>query len=295
MADALFSHLIVVIVAACFGGLIAWIAYMEGYFKLPPNPISEQKISFGYIIEAFGLFLVMELLVAPSFYLLWLSWEHGHLVKPGEEHVSPLVQGWVNLAAIAGTGLALAIFYRSLNSEVKREVWGPQLSGGSFSHVMSNWLFGACSWFIAYPWVLAGSQAIAIVLLLNNATPKVDQVAVKHVKEAVADPLLLSIMVVAIVIVVPIIEELLFRGFLQTWLKKVIGMGLAIIIVSCIFTLFHFSTSQGAENYELLPSLFVLSCFLGFVRERKQSLWASIGLHSTFNLISIALILNTGK
>ena len=63
------------------------------------------------------------------------------------------------------------------------------------------------------------------------------------------------------------------------------------MIASLIFAAFHFSTSQGLNNIELLVSLFVLSCFLGFLYERQESLLASMALHATFNAISILAIL----
>jgi uncharacterized protein len=64
----------------------------------------------------------------------------------------------------------------------------------------------------------------------------------------------------------------------------------SILLASLIFAFFHFSYSQGIDNIEVITSLFVFSCFLGFVYERQQSLWASVGLHALFNAISVVLI-----
>jgi membrane protease YdiL (CAAX protease family) len=96
--------------------------------------------------------------------------------------------------------------------------------------------------------------------------------------------------VILIVTLVPFLEEVLFRGFLQTWLRRVVGVSGAIWLTALTFALFHFSTSQGADNVELISSLFVLGCFLSFLRERQRSLWAPIGLHAAFNAISILMI-----
>ena len=118
-----------------------------------------------------------------------------------------------------------------------------------------------------------------------------EQIAVKYLRTVAQFPLLFTVASLLIVFIVPIAEELLFRGFLQTWLKQKVGWGKAILITSIIFSLFHFSTQQGAHNLSLLSSLFILSCFLGFLYERQQSLFASIALHMVFNGVSILLLL----
>lgn len=288
--DAMLQHLLVFVVAAFVGSAISWIAFKEGFFQLPPMAIRGPILNWQAVFGAFGLFLAIELVLVPTLYLLWLSWEQGEIVFPEKVHLSAQAQVWINMLAIICTAVALTIYYRSFDPSLRKQIWGRSKPP---SDPVYNWLVGAFSWFIIYPWIMTVSQLIGILMLFTNITPHVDQVAVKHVKEAMSYPLQLWIMVVAVVIVVPILEELLFRGFLQTWLKGLLGRAKAIVIVSIVFALFHFSTTQGAENIELLAALFLLSCFLGFIRERQDSLWASMGLHSTFNLVSISIILKT--
>jgi membrane protease YdiL (CAAX protease family) len=122
-----------------------------------------------------------------------------------------------------------------------------------------------------------------------------EQVAVQQLKLIThSEPLLISMMI-TIIGIVPILEELLFRGFLQSWLREKLSMWLAIPIASLLFAVVHFSKDQGLDNLELIASLFVLSCFLGYLFERQKSLWASIGLHSGFNLISAFMIIWRGE
>jgi membrane protease YdiL (CAAX protease family) len=66
---------------------------------------------------------------------------------------------------------------------------------------------------------------------------------------------------------------------------------LAIVFSSICFSAFHFSFSQGIGNISLLFSLFVFALFLGFIYERQGSLFASISLHMTLNIVSVARIL----
>ena len=95
----------------------------------------------------------------------------------------------------------------------------------------------------------------------------------------------------SIITVIPITEEILFRGFLQSWLKRRFqSHWIGIIIASLIFAFFHFSFAQGLTNIELLGSLFFLSCAIGISYEKQQSLWTPIAFHSIFNLTSLVLI-----
>ena len=76
--------------------------------------------------------------------------------------------------------------------------------------------------------------------------------------------------------IVPIFEELLFRGFIQTSLRSVSGKPwTAIVITSAFFAILHPPTH--------VPALFMLSCGLGYAYERSGSLARPILMHMLFN------------
>ena len=121
----------------------------------------------------------------------------------------------------------------------------------------------------------------------------VEQVAVSYVKESIVSlPLFLCTFFV-VTFCVPITEELLFRGYVHAWLRRFVSPKITVLIGSLFFTAMHFSMKQGWSNIELTCSLFVLSCSIGFLYEKYRSLWVSIGLHSSFNLLNVSLILLT--
>jgi membrane protease YdiL (CAAX protease family) len=97
--------------------------------------------------------------------------------------------------------------------------------------------------------------------------------------------------VVSVVIFAPIIEEFLFRGCLQNYLKLHFGTKAAIQLSALCFALFHLTPSQGIGNFSLAVSLFLLGLFLGFLYEKQNSLFASVGLHMTFNTVSALRII----
>lgn len=83
------------------------------------------------------------------------------------------------------------------------------------------------------------------------------------------------------VLIVPVFEELLFRGFLQTSLRSVSGKPwVAIVLTSLFFSVLHPPTH--------IPALFMLSCGLGYAYERSGSLFRPILMHVFFNGFSVA-------
>lgn len=145
---------------------------------------------------------------------------------------------------------------------------------------------GALCWFIAFPLVAMVQFAVVTAMALFIDVPLQEQVAVTHLRNTASDPWLALLMLLAIVILVPILEELLFRGFLQSWLTQRWNVRRAILGSSALFTLFHFSMDQGWSNLPILSALFVLALILGLLFHRFRSLWAPIGLHCAFNAVT---------
>ena len=102
-----------------------------------------------------------------------------------------------------------------------------------------------------------------------------------------AHPSLFVLTISTIVIFAPVIEELLFRGFLQSFIRQHLGSKQAICITSVLFAFFHYSSEQGIGNLPIIISLFVLSLFIGFIYEKRGSLAAPIALHAIFNAVNV--------
>lgn len=236
-------------------------------------------LRFVDVLAAFVLFLMASLLAAPA--IAYLLVEVNEITK-----LDPETEGWLNVVSIVASSTTVIAYSCIVTPFVKLGIWRYE-AFKSFLRSLRDLLIGASSWFVAYPVMLVFGQLTAIVIQHFFAPSPVDQVAVRFLKQTMGYPTLFTVTVILIVFVVPCVEEILFRGLVQTWLRRYLSVSAAISIASLIFALFHFSTSQGANNGELLVSLFVLACFLGFVYERQQSLWASIGLHSIFNGVSV--------
>lgn len=288
--NSLEEHFSILIVWFFIALISSWVAWNRGFFHLPQRQVKDAGLSIWEVLGAFAVFLSVMMFITPLLTLGWLSIKAGHIVNARQVALDPITEGWVSVCSIALTAIGLWIFCRTISTNSLKAIWGPSSFQG-MRHNIKNAFFGASAWLICYPWVIILSQLIATVIFaLNLQLPHYEQVAVKYLRMTMSHPLLFSTMSLFLVFVVPVIEETLFRGFLQTWLKQYLGTGWAIFMASLVFASFHFSTTQGYDNIELLSSLFLLACFLGYVYERQQSLWASIGLHATFNAVSVLVI-----
>jgi len=97
-------------------------------------------------------------------------------------------------------------------------------------------------------------------------------------------PLKVLIIFLAVVIA-PAVEEMLFRGLIQTMFRTYSGRPwLAIVATSALFASVH-------ENGTHWPALFVLGMGLGYSYEKSGSLFRPIFMHALFNGTTIAAAL----
>jgi membrane protease YdiL (CAAX protease family) len=95
-----------------------------------------------------------------------------------------------------------------------------------------------------------------------------------------------ALIVFTAVVIVPFVEELIFRGMIQTMLRSYIVRPWPVIfLASLVFIIFH-------ANPEHWPALFVLSICLGYSYEKSGSLFRSIFVHMLFNAMSVLAALN---
>ena len=92
----------------------------------------------------------------------------------------------------------------------------------------------------------------------------------------------IAVVLIAVVVFVPFIEELVFRGFTQRYLARVIKPWQAVTLQAVVFAMFHGNSLQIAF---VLPSGFLM----GAVYLWTRSLWAPIAVHTAFNLSGFLL------
>jgi len=96
---------------------------------------------------------------------------------------------------------------------------------------------------------------------------------------------------ISLVILPPIAEEILFRGFLFTSLRQKYKFLGSAIATSVLFGIAHLQFGTGAPPLWIAAiDTFVLSMVLCYLREKTGSLGASIGLHALKNLIAFVVL-----
>jgi membrane protease YdiL (CAAX protease family) len=94
-----------------------------------------------------------------------------------------------------------------------------------------------------------------------------------------------------LVVLPPIAEEILFRGFLFKRLHNQVGVYIAAFITSVIFALAHTEfLGDNPLNWIAAIDTFVLSFFLIVLLVKTKSLWSSIFLHGIKNLIAFVFL-----
>lgn len=100
-------------------------------------------------------------------------------------------------------------------------------------------------------------------------------------------PLGLVLTFMALVVLPPLAEEIVVRGFLFTSLRKSFRLWQAIIVTSVIFAAAHLQIGSGAPLLWVAAiDTFVLSLVLCFLRYKTGSLWPGICLHALKNCVA---------
>lgn len=265
-----------------FLAMVWFLAWRGDYFQRPTY-FASLKPSGRDVLTVFVVYLFVQIFVATSLVQVVYA-----LKGQTDPHLfsQPPALAWVLIAAaILGAVFVLPFSWRAGELAPQIWSWGPQPRFAVARHLS----IGILTWVIAFPLVALINQGLeAVTTSFTDQLPK-EQVAVTVVRGATTGQMVLVLIAVAILI--PMIEEILFRGFLQSYLKKYMRPLLAVILSATLFSLVHFSRSQSWNNVEIVTALFVLGLFLGYLYERQRSLWAPIGLHIGFNTISLIYIL----
>lgn len=104
----------------------------------------------------------------------------------------------------------------------------------------------------------------------------------------------LYLVFISLVLLPPIAEEIMFRGFLFTSLRRKFKLRYAVILTSLLFGIAHLEFGNGAPLLWVAAlDTFTLSCVLCNLRERSNSLWPSIMLHALKNTVAFVALYRT--
>lgn len=96
---------------------------------------------------------------------------------------------------------------------------------------------------------------------------------------------------IALVLLPPVVEEVIFRGFLFGGLRTKLNFAWATFITSILFAVPHLFASSEGLLWVAGVDTFVLSVVLCYLREKTGALWAPIAVHGIKNAIAYMILL----
>ncbi|HRJ73186.1 MAG TPA: CPBP family intramembrane metalloprotease [Terrimicrobiaceae bacterium] len=91
-------------------------------------------------------------------------------------------------------------------------------------------------------------------------------------------------LILTAVVVAPVSEEIIFRGYLYGVIRRYAGRWWAVVISAMLFAAIH-------GHLPSLAGLFVLAVALSLIYEASGSLWTSILMHAAFNSMTLIVSL----
>ncbi len=144
------------------------------------------------------------------------------------------------------------------------------------------WVFLIAPGTVVGMWLIFGGlQAAGYMKWMESLGVESVQDTVKLL-QTTTDPVILGLMAFTAVIVAPLCEEIVFRGYLYPVAKRFCGPW-----VAAFCTALFFSAAHGALT-ALLP-LFLFGLVLVFLYEKTGSIWAPIAVHFCFNAATVVV------
>lgn len=159
--------------------------------------------------------------------------------------------------------------------------------GNTWSQRFDYWALKAISKKELFKWLLV----ICIFWLVTGAIAELlnipDEPFMNELMSASNSVAVNLLIIVSICFVAPIVEEVVFRGWLYTRIEqsKIASIG-AIIVTSILFTLIH---TQYEQAYSFLM-LLIFGYVLAWVRYKTNNISYSIAMHFVYNALTIAVI-----
>ena len=167
-------------------------------------------------------------------------------------------------------------------------------AGVALATLAAAWLRGGKSWAALLAvgkarWRARDVTAIALATLAYAIVFTLIQVVGNDhrlLRTGPTDFMLLGALVGKVVILAPITEELLFRGWIYTALRARWPFAPSFLVTAAAFAAIHWE----ADHRHMLGVL-PLALAVGLLRERSGSIRPTIALHAAYNLVIVAITL----
>lgn len=264
----------IAVLGVCFLGLLGFFAWLNGAFGSPDlsrSPIRRNSIPLYMPIVCAALWLLLNAIAAT------ISLKIGEsMSEVNQQFLGYLAISMVDIGLIVSL---LAFAYIHFARRLKGLGLNPKT-------IINDIPFAAINYICVVPLVFAAVLLVEYVggffdfqLQTNEGLSVILDFPQIHFR---------MLMFFFTIVIAPLFEELLFRGFFQSMLRGVTGKPwTSIFLTSAIFATLHPWTHW--------PALFILSACMGYAYEKSGSLFRSIIIHALFNGINVAAALLTAQ
>ena len=245
--------------------LLAWLVRRIGSPRklwLTNTPRRPNRVNPIHVLGLFGAYILVQ-------------WAAGGVLARwyGEEDFRLLV-----LATLCGQAVLLVA---ALAVAAKTFRWGLQRGLGLSGR---HWLCDCARGALGYMAVIPVCYALLAVgmSVVPEAWQETHRVLIAVGEASVAWRLAI---LVSTVLLAPLAEELLFRGLLQSMLRRWMNTWLAIALTSLVFAAMH------VGQWHAMGAIAALSVALGYNYERTGRLLPAIVMHALFNAVNVWIYL----
>lgn len=245
------------------------------FFRRPkdekrPIPVEAVAITIAiyYTAQICGAFLAM---IAPAL----AGWNTDRIVDWLQK--DPFGQ-FLLISLIEAITVGMVIWYLKRHKTKPRDVGLVKPRWRDLGYVLGGFFV----YFVVY---------FVLAIIVQQLAPDVDFNQKQRLGFQTASDLQLILVFISLVLLPPLTEELLMRGFLYSSLKKTLKFWPAALITSVLFGFAHLQSGSGAALlWAAALDTFVLSLVLVYLREKTGSLWPPIGLHMLKNGIAFMVL-----
>jgi len=233
-----------------------------------------KRWNIGDILKVFLFYFFMMLVGIPVFLRVSKQIFRFDLIEIFGQNTMLL-----SLSLIVNIATCLYVFY------IIRIGYG--LPVASLGFTVHNWKrdvkIGLKHYLIVLPIIILAGFVVDFVLRIFGIEPEQQDIISKILNE---DSLgVLTFMFFFGMLAAPVVEELLFRGFLQSAVKTTFGKLKAILISGFLFALVHL-------NAHVFLQIFILGLLLAYLFEKTGSLIAPITVHICHNTATLAFLIS---
>ena len=223
------------------------------------------KVFLAYVILMFvGMPLIMQ--------FVSVIFGHNFLSTIGQRSVVLFVTLFINLS------ICSYVFY-IVRVEHHQSI---AALGISLVNLSNNIIQGIKKYLITLPLIMLAGFIINSISSYYGINPEMQDV-VRWILEEKSLFVLFSLIFFGIIIA-PTIEEIIFRGFLQSALKNYFGGRYAILISASLFAAVHMDVFAFFQ-------ILILGMLLGYLYEKTQTLVASVVVHILHNSLTLVFLL----